>query len=84
MRTFHSFRLDTAGQYRWHGKTRADLAPEAFDLLRYLVEHAGGLVTPDELLEALWPNTYVSRRAKKVHPGNPEGAGAPAGQARVH
>ena len=29
-------------------------------MLRYLVEHAGRLVTPDELLEALWPDTYVN------------------------
>jgi DNA-binding winged helix-turn-helix (wHTH) protein/tetratricopeptide (TPR) repeat protein len=60
MRTFQSFRLDTANQCLWHGKDRADLTPKAFDVLRYLVERAGRLVTPDELLEALWPQTYVN------------------------
>jgi len=60
MRTFQSFRLDTANQCLWHGKDRADLTPKGFDVLRYLVEHAGRLVTPDELLEALWPETYVN------------------------
>jgi hypothetical protein len=29
-------------------------------LLRYLVEHAGRLVTQDEILEVLWPETYVN------------------------
>ena len=60
MRTFHSFRLDTANQCLWHGENRAGLTPKAFDVLRYLVEHAGRLVTPDELLEALWPEIYVN------------------------
>ena len=60
MRRFQSFRLDTANQCLWHGEARADLTPKAFDVLRYLVEHAGRLVTPDELLEALWPGTYVN------------------------
>jgi DNA-binding winged helix-turn-helix (wHTH) protein/tetratricopeptide (TPR) repeat protein len=60
MRRFQSFRLDTANHCLWHGEDRADLTPKAFDVLRYLVEHAGRLVTPDQLLEALWPETYVN------------------------
>src|SRR4030088_233139 len=60
MRRFQSFRLDAANQCLWNGETRADLAPKAFDVLRYLVEHAGRLVTPDEILEALWPEAYVN------------------------
>jgi DNA-binding response OmpR family regulator len=32
----------------------------AFDVLAYLVEHAGRVVTQDEILEALWPETYVN------------------------
>jgi DNA-binding winged helix-turn-helix (wHTH) protein/tetratricopeptide (TPR) repeat protein len=36
------------------------LTPKAFDVLRYLVEHADRLVTQEELLEALWPETYVN------------------------
>lgn len=61
MRRFQSFRLDTANQCLWNGEARADLAPKAFDVLRYLVDHAGRLVTPDELLSALWPDTYVNQ-----------------------
>ncbi len=60
MRRFLSFRLDTANQCLWRGEATADLTPKAFDVLRYLVEHAGRLVTPDELLEALWPDIYIN------------------------
>jgi DNA-binding winged helix-turn-helix (wHTH) protein/dephospho-CoA kinase len=60
MRMFQSFRLDTPNKCLWNGEDRANLAPKEFDVLRYLVEHAGRLVTPDEILEALWPGTYVN------------------------
>jgi tetratricopeptide (TPR) repeat protein len=33
--------------------------PKPFAVLRYLVEHAGRVVTQDELLAAIWPDTYV-------------------------
>src|SRR5215468_5138883 len=58
MKVFQSFRLDPANQCLWRGEQRVLLAPKAFDVLRYLVEHPGRLVTQDELLEALWPKTY--------------------------
>jgi TolB-like protein/DNA-binding winged helix-turn-helix (wHTH) protein len=43
-------------------KGGADLAlrPKAFEVLRYLVEHAGRLATKDELVQAVWPNVFVS------------------------
>jgi DNA-binding winged helix-turn-helix (wHTH) protein/tetratricopeptide (TPR) repeat protein len=36
------------------------LTPKAFDVLRYLLEHSDRVVTQDELLEAVWPETYVN------------------------
>src|SRR5215831_4788306 len=60
MKLFRSFRLDPVNQCLWHGEQRVTLAPKAFDVLRYLVEHPARLVTQDELLEALWPETYVN------------------------
>ena len=36
------------------------LTPKAFDVLRYLVERADRLVTQEEILEALWPETYIN------------------------
>src|SRR5215475_11787332 len=60
MKAFQTFRLDPANQCLWRGEHRVPLTPKAFDVLRYLVEHPGRLVTQDELLEALWPETYVN------------------------
>src|SRR6267142_2385746 len=60
MKAFRSFRLDPVNQCLWHGENRVALTPKAFDMLRYLVEHPGRLVTQDEILEALWPQTYVN------------------------
>src|SRR5882757_4722569 len=60
MKAFRSFRLDPVNQCLWRGEHRMPLTPKAFDMLRYLVEHPGRLVTQDEILEALWPETYVN------------------------
>jgi len=60
MKTFKSFRLDTVNHCLWNQDERASLTPKAFDVLRYLVEHSDRLVSQDELLEALWPETYVN------------------------
>jgi DNA-binding winged helix-turn-helix (wHTH) protein/tetratricopeptide (TPR) repeat protein len=59
MRSFAPFRLDVDNQCLWRGETRVALMPKPFAVLRYLVEHPGRLVTHDELLAAVWPDTYV-------------------------
>jgi DNA-binding response OmpR family regulator len=38
----------------------APLPPKAFDALMILVRKAGQLVRKEELIEALWPETYVT------------------------
>ncbi len=38
---------------------RVEIVAKAFDALLYLVEHAGTVVTRDELMKALWPRTIV-------------------------
>src|SRR4030088_3550713 len=60
MKSFKMFRLDTANHLLWRNGDRVALAPKAFDVLTYLVEHAGRVVTQDEILEALWSETYVN------------------------
>src|SRR5215472_4034218 len=67
MRRFGSFRLDATNQCLWQGDQRRSLAPKAFDVLRYLVEHPGRLVTQDEILDALWPETYVNPELVKKY-----------------
>ena len=41
---------------------------KAFDVLCYLVEHAGRLVTQDEILEALWRGGAARRGAARTAP----------------
>src|SRR5215471_8751715 len=37
-----------------------ELRPKSFEVLCYLVENAGRLVTKEELTEAIWPNVIAS------------------------
>jgi DNA-binding winged helix-turn-helix (wHTH) protein len=72
MREFVPLRLDVANQCLWRRKDAGDderirLTPKAFAVLRYLVEHGGRLVTQDELLNALWPDTFVQPAVLKSH-----------------
>src|SRR4249920_3185775 len=60
MKVFQAFRLDMEDQRLWNGQSPVGLTPKAFDVLRYLVEHPGKLITRDELLDALWSETYVN------------------------
>ena len=57
---FGRFRLDLNEACLWDGDQRQKLRPKTFDLLVYLVEHAGELVTRNELFNALWPDTVVA------------------------
>ena len=67
MKQFHSYRLDVVNHCLWNGENRVVLTPKAFDVLRYLVEHADRLVTQDEILGALWPETYVNPEVIKKY-----------------
>src|SRR5882724_7712704 len=67
MKVFQPFRLDTVNHCLWRAEARVRLTPRAFDVLRYLVEHAERLVTQDEILEALWPETYVNPEVIKQY-----------------
>ncbi|HEV8718276.1 MAG TPA: AAA family ATPase, partial [Candidatus Binatia bacterium] len=60
------FRLDSANQTLWHGSQAIPLTPKAFTVLRYLMARPGQLVTKEELLNAAWPDIYVSDAALKV------------------
>jgi TolB-like protein/DNA-binding winged helix-turn-helix (wHTH) protein/Tfp pilus assembly protein PilF len=60
MKFFHPFRLDPANHCLWREDERVSIPPKVYDVLRYLVENPGRLVTQDELLEKLWPDTYVN------------------------
>jgi FixJ family two-component response regulator/DNA-binding winged helix-turn-helix (wHTH) protein len=70
MKEFYPFLLDTINECLWLQKVDGDdekirLTPKGFAVLRYLVEHAGRLVTQSELLEAVWPDTFVQPEVLK-------------------
>ena len=52
--------LDQADERLWNGDQCVRLTPKAFSMLLYFVQHAGRLITKEEVLEKVWPNTYVS------------------------
>ena len=60
MKSFKTFRLDTANHLLYRDGDRVPLAPKAFDLLAYLADNPARLVTQDEILQALWSETYVN------------------------
>src|ERR1700693_655806 len=67
MKVFPPFRLDPVNQCLWRGDARITLVPKVFAVLTYLVEHPGRLVTQDELLEAIWPETYVQPEVLRTY-----------------
>ena len=56
---FGAFRLEPAEQRLLYGGEAIPLPHRAFDMLVYLVERSGHLVSKEELLEALWPGVFV-------------------------
>jgi DNA-binding winged helix-turn-helix (wHTH) protein/predicted ATPase len=56
-------RLDLHNAWVWQGEQRLPLTPKAFAVLRYLMEHAGRVVTKEELLQVVWAGTAVSEGA---------------------
>ena len=67
MKQFESFVLDTSNACLWRGSLQISLPPKPFEVLRYLVENPGRLVTHDELLDALWPDTYVQPQVLRTY-----------------
>ena len=64
--TADPFRLDSTNECLWRGSQAIKLRPKAFAVLTYLSERPGQLVTKDELLSAVWPETFVTEAVLKV------------------
>jgi Tol biopolymer transport system component/DNA-binding winged helix-turn-helix (wHTH) protein len=56
---FGPFRLETAERVLHRAGETVPLAPKAFDLLACLLEHPGHLLERRQLLQMVWPDTYV-------------------------
>ncbi len=56
---FGEFRLDAAQRVLFRAGRPIPLAPKVLETLLALVEHGGTLVTKDDLMARLWPDTFV-------------------------
>lgn len=56
---FEAFRLDLINECLWQDTRAISLRPKAFRVLRLLLEHPGQLVTKQQVLDAVWPETFV-------------------------
>ena len=56
---FGPFRLDPGTGVVWRGEEVVPMTPKATALLRALVEGGGDLVTRQELMARVWPDTVV-------------------------
>jgi len=57
---FGDFVLDLETGFLRRNGQNVPLRPKTFDVLKYLVVHHGKLVTKNELIEAVWPDTAVT------------------------
>ncbi len=56
---FGPYRMEPAECQLLRDGRQTTLRPKLFDLLRVLVEHSGQMLTKDELLVAVWPDTTI-------------------------
>ena len=63
---FDPFYLDLANECLWQGSQAIKLRPKAYAVLAYLLSRPGQLVTKEELLNAVWPETFVGEAVLKV------------------
>ena len=58
--SFNGFTLDIARGNLMRGDEEVRLRPKSYAALKYLVENSGRLISKDELVEAVWPDTAVT------------------------
>jgi DNA-binding winged helix-turn-helix (wHTH) protein len=57
--TFADCRLDTTSRELSRDGADVHLSPKAYELLRSLIEHRPRVMTKQELMDQLWPDTFV-------------------------
>ena len=57
--SFGPFWLDGQNECLWHGSQAISLRPKPFAVLKLLLAHAGQLVSKQQLLDSVWPGTFV-------------------------
>ncbi len=56
---FGDFRLDAKNRVLRLGDMPIALTPKAFEVLLLLIQHGGQLVSKDELMRTIWPDSFV-------------------------
>ncbi len=64
---FDSFRVDARRRLVWRSGELLNVPPKAVDLLAVLVGQAGEVVPKDELLQRVWPDTFVEEANLSVN-----------------
>jgi DNA-binding winged helix-turn-helix (wHTH) protein len=61
---FGQFVLDPAKRTLSRADSPVSLTPKAFDVLTFLAQNPHRLVTREELLQAVWADTFVEESAR--------------------
>ncbi len=61
-----SVRLDLAGQLIWRDGEKFSLRSKTWEVLRHLADRPGQVVTKQELLDAVWPDTAVEEKVVAI------------------
>ena len=56
---FGPFRVDAQKRLLWRGDDCVPLTPKAFDVLCVLIQNHGQVIGKEQLLQAVWPDSYV-------------------------
>jgi TolB-like protein/DNA-binding winged helix-turn-helix (wHTH) protein len=64
---FDDFELDPSRRTFVRNGTPVSVSPKAFEVLTYLVANPGRVITKDELLKAIWPDSFVEESNLAQH-----------------
>lgn len=64
---FEGFDLDSGRRLLMRDSEIVALSPKAFDILLYLVQRRGELVSKDELMKQVWPDSFVEENNLTVN-----------------
>jgi eukaryotic-like serine/threonine-protein kinase len=60
---FRDFEMDPLARTLRRGDTAVSLSRRSFDLLHYFLQNSGRVLSKDELLKNIWPDTYVDENS---------------------
>ena len=64
--TFGDYSLKVEDGTLWHGTERISVTQKSVEMLTLLLENRGRVVTRDEIIERLWPDTFVDENNLSV------------------